>query len=149
MPHTIEYGASLTPEGGSAVHTFTGWGCWFSAAPSYSSRKRKENIISIPFSDSVLDFSKIDGRYYFDESTVTYSLVYAAKGDTSDAKIADMKAKQATIESFLWDFKGSVSDDYTSPRSMRNARCTSFTATPNLGGGVLEMQFTMQGEYIH
>lgn len=149
MAHTIQYGVRLTPESGTAVHSYNDWGCWLSAAPSYSSRKRKENIINIPFSDSVLDFSKIDGRYYFDESNVTYSLAYPAKGNTSDEKIADMKAKQTTIENFIWNFKGSVTDDYVSPKVMRNARCTSFDATPNLAGGVLEMTFTMQGEYLH
>lgn len=150
MASSISFGATLTSKSGSAVHTSKDWGCWFSAPPSYSSRKRKESIVSIPFSDSVLDFSRIDnGRSYFEESTVTYTLAYPCKGSTFDAKIADMRSKQAGLENFLWGFLGSVTDDYISGRSMRNARVTSLDFTPNVAGGVLEAVVTFQGEYIH
>lgn len=147
--NTINYGVTFTPEGAESKHTLDDWGCWFSAAPAYSSRTRKENIISIPFSNSVLDFSDMNGRYYYDESQITYSIVYQAKGNTNDEKISDMKNKQSEIENYIWNFKGSVSDDYVSPKKMENSRCISFEVTPNLGAGVLEMVFTMQGEYLH
>lgn len=149
MASSIQYGATFSPNSGSAVHTHKNWGCWFTAPPSYSSRKRKENIVTVPFSDSVLDFSKIGGRYYYDESTVTYTLAYPCKGSTFDAKVADMRNKQNAIENFLWEFSGSVTDDYIVGKSMRNARCTSLDFTPDIAGCVLEVTFTMQGEYIH
>lgn len=144
----ITYGVKLIASEGWYVHTYDTWGCWMSAPPSYSSRKRKENIVSIPFSDSVLDFSRLDGRSYYEESEVTYTISYKASGQTFSARVSDMREKQYNIESYLWGFHGPISDDYMSGKTMANARCVSLEFEPNLAAGVLTATFTMRGEYF-
>lgn len=142
-----KFGFTLTPDSGASAHSFNTWGCRLTDAPTYSSRQPKEIIVELPLSDTVLDFSRINNGLHFSESEVTYSFVFVSKSTSQTAKASDVTTKHKTIEDYVWNFIGSVKDDYMSG-TMTNARCKSFTATPDIVNGVLTCSVTFIGRHF-
>lgn len=141
---TIDYGVKLTPDSGSIIHSKLNWGCYLTATPVYSSKAPKYNTYAVPFSDVVLDFSRIDGQLHFNESTYTYELTYISNNKSNYP--GDLIQKQNAISNYCWNFKGEITDDYLNgSQKLIDARCVSLEFVPDVSNGVLTISVKFQG----
>lgn len=122
----LELGATFS-SGSSSPHSFQTWGL-FMGPPGYDFGAEKTHIVTLPYSDEVLDFSNIYGQRFFEESTFTYEFV----GEEADYEKAMTKIK--TVHNFFNNFRGSVTDDVISPKKLTSARCTGFSFDINPSG---------------
>lgn len=128
--------------GGYTVSTYSDEG-FIMLEPTYSTKKRKDILVNLPYMNGEIDFSKQYGDTAFYESCeVTYRFVQQWPPTSTGA--ADMAVKHAYFEGICWDVDGDVYDDYGAV-TLHNARCTSFQATPYPGDNILMVEVTFRG----
>jgi len=148
---SISSGVTFTPGDGSAKHSYDDFSLYL-VEPTYSTRKRKEVLVNLPYMDGVLDFSDqferfadvLDrGDYYYEAEEVSYRFVRQFQPGASGAQA--MRQAHAAMETFFWKFKGDIADDYG--KTFAQATCTALTVTPHPVDNTLELEVKFRAKY--
>jgi len=99
-------GATVDPLNGK--HTLDDLG-FHMDMPTYPVPTKKEILVSLPYTNGVLDFSKQDGGYHYEP--MEYEYHFWGKFDT----LAAMRAAQLAINSAFVEYESDISDDYIYP----------------------------------
>lgn len=139
-----KYGVSFRPYEGVHKHSYADWNLYM-GPPSYGTKQPKEVTVSIPWSSQVLDYSRITGLRYYDESSVTYTFFYAPHTGDQELDIMAMAGTALAFESYCWAFYGDLTDDYMGTDKLECARCVSFHQKPDIAAGLLTIEATFKG----
>lgn len=150
MNSTIDYGIEMIPDGnGNTIHSRTNLGA-FMGSPVYGVRKAKELIVSVPFSDVVLDFSNLDGKKHYEEVENTYTLYIPC--NTKD-KAKSTSRLMSTIVNTFNNFTGFVTDDFLKASgnnnhgcALKHARCTQCKCDADPMNGLLTVTVKFKGQ---
>lgn len=132
---------TFTPDSGTAKQSYTTYG-FYMLEPKYTTKKKKEVVVSLPYMDGDLDLSELSGRVYWQACDVTYKFVQ--QWEPTAAGMSAMRARHTSFETFCWGFLGTITDDYGAV-TITGARCTSFTATPSPADNTLTVEVTFRG----
>lgn len=123
-------GVTFTPyDGSGSKHTYNSWG-FYMGAPDYSTRSPKDIIVSVPYSNHTLNFSRIAGKRFYNNNDVTYTIY--APITPSSLTVEALYSIQRLFENYCWSFYGDIKDDYKAQGVLKNAYCTSFSCDVKL-----------------
>ena len=117
---TLSAGVTMTPAGSGATsrHTNTYFG-FILVNAKYPSKKRKSNLVSLPYMNGAYDFSRINNNtQYYERVEVEYT--FAQQYETANA----MHTSHFNFETYCWGFTGTLVDDYG--KYFDEAVCESF-----------------------
>ena len=118
-------------------HTYRDYG-WYMSAVKHGSPQKKEVIVDVPYTDGVLDFSDLDGRFHWGSREVAYTFVQKFND------IDEMVIQTNRFESDLRDVRSDITDDLLwGGAAWHNARCISVEHTYHPKGcvAVVDVRF--------